>query len=159
MKRIVLLMMIMFVVPTLVMPQVSSGDDPQDRLENVASLLTKGAVGKVTVVHLKDSMETRINVSKQALQTLATSTLDFNDGIGDKFGPLLSSVSVKKGHHKSDLRWGLHFYDSKNQEIFSLFVDQFGQYGYVNDDAVLFANNKSGHNLAASLHKITGIRD
>jgi hypothetical protein len=60
---------------------------------------------------------------------------------------------------KPDLRWGVFFYDPQGQEIGSLFVDQFGQYGYLNDLTVSFQTGTSTRNLAKRLHKITGVRN
>jgi hypothetical protein len=128
-------------------------------LEELASLLKQGAVGKVKLLHLHDSTSTRVDVSKEALHAIANYTLDFSDQIAEEFGPLLSGVSVKKEDHTPDLRWGVFFYDAQGREIGSLFVDKFGQYGYVNDQTVSFEAGAFEPSLAKRLHKITGIRD
>ena len=128
-------------------------------VEKLASLLKQGAVGKVKVLHVHDSTLTRVAVSKEALHSIANSTLDFSDQIAEKFGSLLSGVSVKKEDHTPDLRWGVFFYDAKGQKVGSLFVDKFGQHGYVNDQTVSFETGASERNLAKCLHKIAGIRD
>jgi len=93
------------------------------------------------------------------LQRLANNAPEFNDQILEKFGPLLSGLSAKKEDHTPDLRWGVFFYDAQGQEIGSLFVDKFGQHGYLNDQNVSFQTGASERNLAKRLHKITGIRD
>jgi hypothetical protein len=139
--------------------QTSSPGDPQVELGKLAALLKQGAVGKVRVLHVHDSMLTRVAVSKDALRSIATSTQDFSDQIAEKFGSLLSGVSVKTETHTPDLRWGVFFYDPQGQEIGSLFVDQFGQHGYLNDQTVSFQTGTSARNLAKRLHKITGIRN
>jgi hypothetical protein len=125
----------------------------------LASLLQQGAVSKVKVLHVNDSMETRVDISKEALQRLANNAPEFSDQILEKFGPLLSGLSAKKEDHTPDLRWGVFFYDAHGQEIGSLFVDKFGQHGYVNDQAVSFKMLTSASDLAKCLHKITDIRD
>jgi hypothetical protein len=139
--------------------QTSSPGDPQVDLEKLATLLKQGAVGKVRVLHVQDSMLTRAAVSKDALLSIATSTQDLNDQIAEKFGSLLSGVSVKTETHTPDLRWGVFFYDPQGQEIGSLFVDKFGHYGYLNDQPVSFQTGGFARNLAKRLHKITGVRD
>jgi hypothetical protein len=139
--------------------QHSSQDDPQVDLEKLAAFLKQGGVGKVKVLHVHDSISTRVAVSKEALHSIATSTLDFSDQIAEKFGPLFSGVSAKKENHTPDLRWGVFFYDAQGQEIGSLFVDKFGQHGYLNDQTVSFETGASARSLAKHLHKITGIRD
>jgi hypothetical protein len=102
-------------------------------------------------------MLTRVAVSKDALHSIATSTQDFSDQIAEKFGSLLSGVSVKTDNHTPDLRWGVFFYDPQGQEIGSLFVDKFGQYGYLNGQTVSFEMGTFARSLAKRLHKITGI--
>jgi hypothetical protein len=154
-----LIFFFLLVAPVLMSAQTSSPGDPQVELEKLAALLKQGAVGKVRVLHVHDSMLTRVAVSKDALRSIATSTQDFSDQIAEKFGSLLSGVSVKTETHTPDLRWGVFFYDPQGQEIGSLFVDQFGQHGYLNDQAVSFQTGTSARNLAKRLHKITGIRN
>ncbi len=155
----VLLLTILLIFPALVSAQASSQGDPQVDLERLASLLKQGAVAKVKVLHAHDSTLTRVGVSKEALHSIASSTLDFSHHITEKFGALLSGVSVKKESHTPDLRWGVFLYDAQGQEIGSLFVDKFGQYGFVNDHTVSFETGTFARNLAKRLHKITGIRD
>lgn len=151
-------------VPALMSAQTSSQGNAQADLEKLASLLKQGAVAKVKVLHVHDSTLTRVGVSKEALHSIASSTLDFSDHIAEKFGALLSDVSVKNESrtnesHTPDLRWGVFLYDAQDQEIGSLFVDKFGQYGFVNDQTVSFETGTFARNLAKRLHKITGIRD
>jgi hypothetical protein len=159
MKRIHKLIFLALIAPILMSAQTSSQGDPQVDLEKLAALLKQGAVGKVRVLHVHDSMLTRVAVSKDALHAMATSTQDFSEQIAEKFGSLLSGVSVKTVSHTPDLRWGVFFYDPQGQEIGSLFVDEFGQYGYLNDQTVSFQTGTSARNLAKRLHKITGIRN
>jgi hypothetical protein len=159
MKPIHKLIFLALTVPILMSAQTSSQGDPQVDLEKLASLLKQGAVGKVKVLHVHDSTLTRVAVSKEALHSIASSTLGFSDHIAEQFGPLLSDVLVKKESHTPDLRWGVFFCDAQGQEIASIFVDKFGQYGYVNDQTVSFETGTFARNLAKRLHKITGIRD
>lgn len=159
MRRIHKLIFLALIVPILMSAQTSSQGDPQVDLEKLAARLKQGAVAKVRVLHVHDSLVTRAAVSKEALHSIATSSQDFSDQIAEKFGSPLSGVSVKTENHTPDLRWGLVFYDPQGQEIGSLFVDKFGQYGYVNDQTVSFQTGIFARNLAKRLHKITGIRD
>ena len=149
----------LIIVPILMSGQTSSHGDPQVELEKLASLLKQGAVGRVKVLHVRDSIETRVDISKEALHALANYTPEFSGQIAEKFSPLFSGVSAKNEDHAPDLRWGVIFYDAQGQEIGSLFVDMFGQLGYVNDRTVSFEKDTSERNLANRLHSITGIRD
>lgn len=159
MKRLHKLIFLVIAIPTLMCARTSSQRDPQLELENLASLLKQGAVGKVKVLHVRDSVETRVAISKEALHALANDTPEFRGQIAGKFSALLSGLSAKKEDHAPDLRWGVFFYDAQGQEIGSLFVDKFGQHGYINDKTVSFEKGASEHNLANRLHKITGIQD
>ena len=156
MKRIHRMIFIL-IVPVLMAAQTCSRRDPQVDLEKLAALSKHGTVGKVTVLHVHDSMLTRVAVSKDALHSIATSTQDFSDEIAEKFDSLLSGVSVKTDNHTPDLRWGVFFYDPQGHEIGSLFVDKLGRYGYLDDQTVSFETNTFPRNLAKRLHKITGI--
>jgi len=147
------------IVPVVMWAQTSSQGNPQLDLEKLASLSKHGSVVKVKVLHLHDSTETRVDVNKESLDSIAGSTLDFSDHIAEKFGTLLSGVLVKKENHTPDLRWGVFFYDAQGKELGSLFVDKFGQHGYLNDQTVSFKTGTLAQNLAKSLHKLTGIRD
>jgi hypothetical protein len=158
MKRIYKLIFFL-IVPILMSAQTSSRGDPQVDLEKLTTLLKQGAVRRVSVLHVHDSMLTRVAVNKDTLHSIATSTQDFSDQITEKFDSLLSGVSVKTVNHTPDLRWGVFFYDPRGQEIGSLFVDKFGQYGYLNYQTVSFETGTSVRNLAKRLHKITGIRN
>ena len=159
MSRMHKLILLALVVPILMTAQTSSQDGPQPVVEKLASLLKRGAVGKVKVFHVRDSMETRVDIGKEALRTLANYAPEFNDQIPEKFSSLLSGLSAKKEDHTPDLRWGVFFYDAQGQEIGSVFVDSFGEHGYLNDQRVSFQTGSSERNLAKRLHEITGIQD
>ena len=111
MRRIHKLIFLLLVAPVLMSAQTSSPGDPQVELEKLAALLKQGAVGKVKVLHVHDSMLTRVAVSKDDLHSIATSTQDFGDQIAEKFDSLLSGVSVNTETRTPDLRWGVFFYD------------------------------------------------
>lgn len=153
------LLFLVFLAPALLSAKTTSQGDPKADLEKLASLLKQGHVRKVKVLHLHDSTLTRVAVSKEALRSIANFTVDVSDQIAEKFDPLLSGAPVKKEGHTPDLRWGVFFYDAQGREVGSLFVDKFGECGYVNDQAVSFELTATERNLAKRLHKITGIRD
>ena len=70
------LIFLALIVPILMSAQTSSQGDPQVDLQKLASLLKQGAVGKVKVLHVHDSTLTCVDVSKEALHSIATSTLE-----------------------------------------------------------------------------------
>jgi len=128
-------------------------------MDTIRTLVNSRAVAKIRVLHVPDSTLTMVSISPDTLRSLASIDKTFSDHIEETFGLALSGVSAKNVEHKPDLRWGIFLYDAQGQEIGSLFVDKFGQYGYVNDQPVSFETGTFARNLAKRLHKITGIRD
>jgi hypothetical protein len=159
MKRMKELIFVAFIFPILLSAQTFPKIDPQFEYEKLATLLNQGTVAKVKVLHVSDSTETRVPINKKDLRSIATSNLDFNDHIAERFGALFSGVSVKKENHIPSLYWEVILYDTRGKEIGSLFIDQFGEHGYVSDVTVSFRARPPASNLAKFLHKITNIKD
>jgi hypothetical protein len=139
--------------------QSSSHVSTADEIEKLNSLLKDGAVADVRMLHLHDSTMTRVNVTRDALLSMASYDVKWRDHISETFAPFFSGMLVKQENHTPDLRWGILFYDSQNHEIASVYVDKFGRYGYVDGQTVSFRNTGIRDNLAVRLHKITGITD
>jgi hypothetical protein len=141
-----------FVLVLLVPLSVHGQNAAQDSMQALSSLLKAGTVRRVEVLRLPDEVMTRTNVTPEALRSIASYKVIFNEGFESTFGSLLSETSFTTSTQRSDLRWGVLFYDASGQEVGSLFVDKFGEKGYLNKQAVLF-----GSNLARRLRQI--IRD
>jgi len=121
----------------------------QDSTETPKSLLKAGAIKRVEILRLPDEVMTRTSVTPEALRSIATYKVVFNRGFESTFGSLLSETLFKRSSQNSDLRWGVLFYDNSGQEIGSIFVDKFGQNGFVNKETVRFTSN-----LAKRLHQV-----
>jgi hypothetical protein len=128
----------------------------ESKMDALRSLLKTGAVTKVEVLRMPDTVMTRVAVTPQALRLSASYTVIFNEDIVGTFEPLLVGVSPKVENHNADLRWGVLFYDAQNHETGSLFVDKAGQYGYLNGETVSFDTGFLDASLAKRLHKIIG---
>jgi hypothetical protein len=152
-------LLMLWIVPLCVFAQSPSQNSAESDLEGLKSLLKEGAVTEVQVLHMHDSTLTRVAVSREALRSMASSDLKFSDHIAEKFSPLFSGVSTKRENHTPDLRWGVLFYDAQHHEIGSVFVDQFGQHGYLKGQTVSFDTAPVRTDIARRLHKITGISD
>jgi len=124
----------------------------QDNVETLKSLLKAGTVRRVEVLRIPDDVLTRTSVTPNVMRSIASYKVVFNEGFEPTFGSLLSETFFKRSSQGSDLRWGVLFYDAKGQEVNSIFVDHFGEKGYMNGEAVLF-----GTNLAKRLLQI--VRD
>jgi hypothetical protein len=154
-----LLSVVLLIAPAATFAQSSSQVSAADEIEKLKSLLKDGTVAEVRVLHLHDSMMTRVDVPRDSILFMASSDVKWRDHISETFAPLFSGMLVKQENHRPDLRWGVLFYDSQNHEIASVYVDKFGGYGYVDGQTVSFRNAGLHDNLAARLHKITDITD
>ena len=152
----ILRLLVLFSVPVCLCAQsgIPSGHD--DLIETPQSLIESDAVAKVLVIHLTDSTMTRVSVTRQALLSMASSTFEITTDIKKRLDPVFTGISYEKESHTPDLRWGVLFRNVHNREIGSVFVDKFGEHGYVNKEAVRFRVAQSGSNLAKELHKLTG---
>ncbi len=112
-----------------------------DSLETLESLLRVGAVPKVEILRIPDEVLTRTSVTPEAVHSIAYYSVIFRKDVESTFGPLLSESSFRKSSQQSDLRWGVLFYDNSDQEIGSMFVDKFGESGFVNGEAGRFGSN------------------
>jgi hypothetical protein len=146
-------MRILWFLSVLLMPfSVHGQDAAQNSMKALSSLLKTGTIRRVEILRLPDEVLTRTNVTPEALRSIASYRVTFNEGFESTFGSLLSETSLKTSTQRSDLRWGVLFYDGSGQEVGSIYVDKFGEKGYLNKEAVLFSSN-----LAKRLRQI--IRD
>ena len=121
----------------------------QNSMETLKSLLKAGTVRRVEILRLPDEVMTRTSVTPEAIRSIASYEVIFNEGLESTFGLLLSETSFSKSSQNSDLRWGVLFCDNSGQEVGSIFVDKFGESGFVNKEAVRFNSN-----LARQLREI-----
>lgn len=120
---------------------VSGQNATQDNMETLKSLLRAGIVKRVEVLRIPDDVLTRTSVTPDVIRTIASYTVIFNDGFEPTFASLLSETSFERSSQRSDLRWGVLFYNTSGQEIGSLFVDKFGENGFVNGETGRFSSN------------------
>ncbi len=143
-------------VPFGLFAQGNPGESTQVKTPN--ALIESGAVARVLIFHVPDSTMTRVALTPKALLSIAGSGYEITADIKERLKPVFSGVSFQKKEHTPDLRWGVLFYDVNNREIGEVFVDKFGQYGYVNREAGSFEADRPGFNIAKELHKLTGDR-
>ncbi len=133
-------------------PKKSAGNE----VRTPKALIESGAVTRVLIFHVPDSTMTRVALTPQALLSMAGSSFEITTDIKERLKPVFAGITFQKEKRVPDLRWGLLFYDANNREIGSVFVDKFGQYGYVNREAGSFQSDHPGSNLAKELHRLTG---
>ena len=125
-------------------------------MDLVSSMLKSGNVVKVRVLRIPDTVTTVVSVTPDALRSEPYYSVTFNEDLSVIFESLLSGIRIKKDDHIPDIRWGLLLFDAKDHEIGSLFVDKFGQHGYLNGENVSFETGFFDANVAKRLHKIIG---
>jgi hypothetical protein len=143
-------------IPTNFLEQGTTQESQGSRMTTLQQQIETGAVARVLIIHLPDSMMTRVAVDRAALLSMARSRFEIRTNIKDRLNPLFSRLSFQPEHQTPDLRWGIILYDKKSKEIGSLFVDKFGQYGYLDHEVGCFRTNDNNVILAAELHKLTG---
>ena len=152
-------LVLFLLIPACFFGQTASQNSTGSDIGILRTLLKQGIVVKVKVLHLPDNMLTRVAVNPQALRSMASITKTFDQNIEKTFDPVLADISAKRENHEPDLRWGVFFYDKQDHQVASIFVDKFGQHGYLNNETVSFDAGSQGTNLAISLHEITEIKN
>jgi hypothetical protein len=136
--------------------QVSPREGTDNQVNKTKSLIESGAVTRVLIFHVPDSTMTRVALTPKALLSMAGSGYEITTDIKERLKPVFEGMTFEKGNRVPDLRWGLLFYGADNHEIGEVFVDKFGQYGYVNRESGSFQSEHRGSNLTKELHKLTG---
>jgi hypothetical protein len=154
----ILWLLTILLVPVGLLAQRSPGESNNSQVKTPNALIESGAVSRVLIFHVADSVSTRGSLSPQGLMSIAGSAFEITTDIKERFRPVFSGVSFQNEKCTPDLRWGILFYDVRNREIGEVFVDQFGHYGYVNGEVGSFAGDHPGFNIAKELHTLTGDR-
>jgi hypothetical protein len=148
----------MILVPVGLLARSSHRESGNNEVNHPNALIENDAVTRVLIFHVPDSTMTRVALTPQALLSMAGSGFEITGDVRERLRPVFAGVSFQKEKHTPDLRWCVLFYDVNNHEIGEVFVDKFGQYGYVNREAGSFAGSHPGFNIAKELHKLTGDR-
>jgi hypothetical protein len=156
--KVMFWLLTVMLVPVCLLAQSSPRESSDNQVKTPNALIENGAVTRVLIFHVPDSTMTRVALTPQALLSMAGSGFEITGDIKERLRPVFAGVSFQKEKHTPDLRWGVLFYDVNNHEIGEVFVDKFGQYGYVNREAGSFAGDHPGFNIAKELHKLTGDR-
>jgi hypothetical protein len=138
--------------------QVNRQEHMNQQVKATWALIETGAVTRVLVFHVPDSMMTRVAITPKALLSMAASEYEIRGKIEERLKPVFAAMTFQQEDRIPDLRWGLQFYDAGNHKVGEVFVDKFGRYGYVSGRSGSFQAEKSGSNLAQELHKLTGDR-
>jgi hypothetical protein len=103
--------------------------------------LQSRTIKKIELIRVPDDVYTRTNVTSETLRTIASYKVIFNDNLKALFGPLIAQAAPVKSSRISDLRWGIVFFDSSDNEVGSIWIDKLGTLGFVNKTPVSFGAN------------------
>ena len=152
--------LVALIIPSAsIMGQATPPSAKVNGMEKLRADLAAGSISRIQVIHMPDSTLTRVAVTESILRTTASIKRDYSERLVEIFDPVLSGILTKTTTRKPDLRWGVLFLNSKGQEIASLFVDKFGQFGYLNGELFEFGNGLLSSHLSKRLHKATAIQD
>ena len=154
--RILSCLFAIMLVPFGLLAQSNPQEGIGSKMNTPKALIESRAIARVLIFHVPDSTMTRVVLTPQALLSMAGSGFEITTDIRERLEPVFAGMSFQHEKHVPDLRWGILFYDVNNREIGSVFVDKFGQYGYVNREPRSFQSDHQGSNLAKELHKLTG---
>jgi hypothetical protein len=142
--------MLLLVICCLLFPTFSAAQRTvQDGVDSMKAQLQGGRIARVEILRDPDDVDYSVAVTQDALRSNSYYKIDFSEVREPAFLALLSQARPKASDNKSDLRWGILFWNSKGQEVGFLFVDHFGRKGFVNGAPVMF-----GSDLAQQLRTI-----
>jgi hypothetical protein len=126
------------------LPAISSVQMTDDSMSSSRRQLETQALASIVVLHMSDDVLTRIAVTPDLKRKWAEVKVTLDDTQKVKLQSMIHDTSAKPSAEKSDLRWGILFYDPLGNETGSIFVNRFGKTGYINSQAVTFSQNLRG---------------
>ncbi|MDR0563869.1 MAG: hypothetical protein LBG78_02880 [Azoarcus sp.] len=119
-----------------------------DNIQNVLDKIRENrVVERIEIIHLQYSVLTRTSVTPEMLEKFYSYKLNM-DSSGvyfylPSFIKALDKTSINKTEteYGFDSRWGILFFDAKNERIASIYMDGFMVNGYINLSPVSFNSN------------------
>lgn len=116
-------LILFLLVPACIFGQTTSQNSSGPDIGTLKTLLGNGTIAKVTVLHIPDSVLTRVAVTTEVLRAIDNTKSNikktYSQNIKETFGAMLDGLLVKHENHQPDLRWGVLFYDDQDHEIAS----------------------------------------
>lgn len=121
---------------------MNAGNAAQSRIDELISSLRSSGVERVEILQIPPRVLTRTRVTPEMLERSFHYKLIIHDIRGGAYSPDLlaavESTSVQPAAEMGDLRWGVLFFDAREQRIASLYFDASGHRGAVDSQAVSF---------------------
>jgi hypothetical protein len=121
---------------------------------SLGAMIDRAQIESISVLRFPDGMARAWNATREELRAQADYTIAFRMHGRRSFSSLLTEVSIQERTRGCDLQWAVLLFDSKGKEIGSLFVDSFGENGYLDDRSVSFHSNDPEANLVKRLRAL-----
>jgi hypothetical protein len=110
----------------------------------------------MVVIQYSPDALTRAAITPERLEKLYDYKLTIKDARRSSylsgFKQVLQNTKIEKSDIGSDSRWGVILFDLKGQRIASIYLDGFGERGYVNSTPVTFITKSSNKGLSQWLN-------
>jgi hypothetical protein len=117
----------------------------QSQVDGLVAKLARGEIGRIEILQIPPYICTDIRTTPERLEMIFHYKLIIRD-IGftvyrDKLLKAMKSVTVQPESEIGDVRWGVIFYDQKDNRVGAIYMDQWGKAGAVGDMPVSFKGN------------------
>ena len=127
-----------------------SHGESNPELKHISEELRNGHITKIVIHAINPKVESPVTMSPETLLhhndfSVDIYKPDFRDALADELDLIATTNSPRGG----DVRWGCMFYDNNGREAGAIFIDRFGERGYINGQGTSFSTNSIHTNLAA----------
>lgn len=125
---------------------VQANSPIQSRVDSLAAKLNAREIGKVEVLQIPPSVETRTRITPEMLEVQYSYKLTIRDLRGQfhqkELAEAVRETKVQPGPNMPDLRWGIVFYSLDGTRVLGLYFDRNGSKGAVGDVPVSFGGHR-----------------
>jgi hypothetical protein len=121
--------------------QSGSAAAEEDIVRKAVGLLQSGTATRLEILYLPKEVATRGSVDPPYLERacyyrIGIERLD-QAPLGAELATTLVSANIRLRPSRSDLRWGLIFYDASNSRVLTIYLDKFGRKGLINGQTMV----------------------
>lgn len=125
--------------------KVKSNSPAQSQVDNLATKLANGEIGRVEIFQIPARVLTRTRITPDALERQFYYKLTIRDIRGGahqaKLIDGMKSLAVQPESEMADIRWGVVFYGTDESRVGALYFDKSGSTGAVGVSPVSFKND------------------
>jgi len=124
---------------------VEGGRQPQLQVDDLATKVANGEIGKMEILHIPSRVLTRTAITPDMVERQFDYRLTIRDVrdwiLQKKLVAALKSVKVQPQPEMTDLRWGAVFYGVDGTRIGAVYFDIWGKKGAVDSTPVSFSGD------------------